>query len=755
MSAREPHAVDRSADPAAARAAAGDAAGEAAVAANAATGRADVVRALIIDDDALLRAMTAEALREDGIEVLEADSGERGLERYDAEQPDLVLLDVMMPGIDGYEVCRNLRTRPRGALLPVIMLTGLDDPDSVAHAFDAGATDFISKPINWTLLRFRIRYVLRSTLAVRNLAQSEASLASAQRLANLGSWEWSAERRAIERSENYYTLFGTSRADFGEGVEALLRRVHPADRPGVDAAYALARAGRGFDLTYRIALADGTLRTVHESAECRAGVAGDRPAPTIVVGTIQDISRQVESERRIRQLAYFDTLTRLPNRVLFRERLHGALAKAARAGTRCTVLLLDLDRFRRINETLGPEFGDRALRAIARRLREGLFADHALAPAGGAEAFRPLAARLAGDTFGVLLTIEVAPEELRRFALRLVEHVRAPLSIEDQELRIDAHVGVAYAPDHAASGDALLKAAETALNRAKRSDSTDPVAVFTGGMESTARLRFLLESDLRRAIDDGDLDVHYQPIVDAASRRMVKAEALVRWQHPTRGAISPAEFVPLAEEARLMHGLTRFVIDRVLADIDELRAQLPPGFRASINLSPVNIQDSRFVPELLEAMRRHRVDPGQIEFEITESALMRDVELAAETLASLKKLGFRFAVDDFGTGYSSLSYLRRFPVDSLKIDGSFVRDIAQQRGSGIVDAIIGVARSLELEVVAECVETSAQVAALQRRGCALMQGFLFARPLRKEALVTLLGDGATTYVPAEFQRTSA
>jgi diguanylate cyclase (GGDEF)-like protein len=715
---------------------------------------ADVVRALIIDDDGLLRAMTAEALREDGIEVLEADSGERGLERYDAEQPDLVLLDVMMPGIDGYEVCRKLRTRPRGALLPVIMLTGLDDPDSVQSAFDAGATDFLAKPINWALLRFRIRYVLRSTLAVRSLAQSEASLASAQRLAHLGSWEWSTERGTIERSENYYALFGTTRAAFGEGVGALLRHVHAADRPGVEAAYALARTGRGFDVTYRIALADGTLRTVHESAECRAGIAGDGTAPTTVVGTIQDISRQVESERRIRQLAYFDTLTRLPNRVLFRERLHGALAKAARAGKRCTVLVLDLDRFGRINETLGPEFGDRALRAIARRLREGLLADPSLALPGPADSHRPLAARLAGDTFGVLLTMEVAQEELHRFALRLVEHLRAPLSIEDQELRMDAHVGVAFAPDHAASGDALLKAAETALNRAKRSDSPDPVAVFTGGMESSARLRFLLESDLRRTIDDGDLEVHYQPIVDAVSLRMVKAEALARWQHPTRGAVSPTEFIPLAEESRLMRGLTRFVIDRVLADIDEMRAQLPPGFRASINLAPVNIQDARFIPELLEALRRHHVDPGQIEFEITESALMHDVERAAETLASLKTRGFRFAVDDFGTGYSSLSYLRRFPVDSLKIDGSFVRDIAQQRGSGIVDAIIGVARSLELEVVAECVETAAQVAALQRRGCTLMQGFLFARPLRKEALLTLLADGATTYLATDFRRSA-
>ena len=357
---------------------------------------------LVVDDDPLTRMMATEALREGGFATSEAEDGVRALAAFEALQPDLVLLDVMMPGLTGFEVCRRVRATPAGELVPIIMLTGLDDSESVEQAFDAGATDFISKPINWTLLRFRIRYVLRSAQLLKELVRNKESLSSAQRIARLGSWEWFVPTDEVQRSAQYYRLFGQQVDTFGDGMDSLVDHVYGPDRQMVGVALAGARKGIGYQLTYRVVWPDGSVRTLLETAE-RSDESGD-PQSLVMEGSVQDITEQVEAQRRIRQLAYFDPLTGLPNREFFREGLLSAAARCLRNDSRCAVMVVDIDRFARINDSLGPERGDQVLQVIGHRLRERMGDRTPAEPAGGGSLPRLKVARLAADEFGILVS---------------------------------------------------------------------------------------------------------------------------------------------------------------------------------------------------------------------------------------------------------------------------------------------------------------------------------------------------------------
>lgn len=694
-------------------------------------------RVLVVDDDPLTRLMASEALREGGLVTLEAEDGLQALSLFDSALPDLVLLDVMMPGLSGFEVCQQLRARPGGALVPIIMLTGLDDGDSVQRAFEVGATDFISKPINWTLLRFRIRYVLRSAQVMKELTRNKESLSNAQRIARLGSWEWFVQENRVQRSDQYYRLFGQPASDFGEHMEAVLEHVYVPDRPLVAAAFDGARRGIGFQLTYRVVWPDGSVRTVLETVEPGDP---DENAGLVMEGSAQDITDQVDAQRRIRQLAYFDHLTGLPNREFFRENLLGAAVRCLRNDSRCAVMVVDIDRFARINDSLGPERGDQVLQVIGHRLRESMGDRAPAEPAGGGALPSFKVARLAADEFGVLMPDVGDLDEMLAVAHQLLRVVRAPIHVPGQDITLSARIGLAVMPDHAGDADALLKAAETALNRAKRTNG-EPVALFSEEMKVAAFLRFTLEGELRRAIGDDELRVVYQPIVDAATGTIVKAEALVRWPHMGRGPVPPPEFISLAEETGMIVPLSRAVFERVCADIAEWGATLPPDFRISVNLSGVNFMDAQLIPTVRTELERAGVPASRIEFELTETVLMRDLDYATNILAQLRDMGVRVAVDDFGTGYSSLAYLRRLAVDTLKIDRSFVNELDDGQGIAIVEAVIGLAHSLGLEVVAEGVETVSQLSALHQRGCHLIQGYLFARPMSAKMLTQALRNG--------------
>lgn len=708
------------------------------------TAMSDDERILIVDDDTLTRALAGEALQIAGYSVLEADSGEAGLAVFDAERPDLVLLDVLMPGIDGFEVCRRMRSHSRLRHVPVIMLTGLEDTASIEMAYDSGATDFISKPINWALLRYRVGYALRAAGILEELIRSERNLTTAQQIAHMGSWEWSLESQRVEHSRSYFQIFGEDSRTFGDGVDAVLSRIYPPDQPLVEEALAGARRGRGYRLEYRIVRPDGIVRTV---SEVTVVVNDSQGRPMCVQGTVQDVTDRVEAERRIRYLAFYDDLTGLPNRACFREMAQAALLRTGRRASRCAVVLLDVVRFGRVAHSLGQESGDQALQLISARLREyqrSVFDGYARSLA---DPETPRVARLGGDEFALL--VEDAPEaqELEALVHRLLAAFKRPFKVGGEEVSLSARAGFALGPEHASDGESLLKAGETALAEARRVGHGVQVMMFSEDMKIAAFARISMESALRRAITEGELRLYFQPKVDVRTHRMVGAEALLRWNHPERGVVSPGDFVPLAEENGLIANLSDWVLDQSLAALARWQAAGAPVVPLSINLCAAQFRSERLASDVGAALKRHGVAGKLLEIEVTESVLMQDVELATRLLAALAALGVRAAIDDFGTGYSSLAYLKKFRLDTLKIDRSFVAELESVPGdAAIVGAVIALAHNLRIGVVAEGVEDPLQAQVLLERGCPIMQGYLFSRPLNEEEFVAALRSGRSFQV---------
>jgi diguanylate cyclase (GGDEF)-like protein/PAS domain S-box-containing protein len=682
-------------------------------------------RVLVTDDDAGVRLLAVAALEPLGVEVQEAGDGAEAVALFHQRPADLVLLDVRMPRMDGFTACAELRALPHGAEATIIMITGLDDHVSIHQAYDAGATDFITKPINWAILTQRVRYLLRAQVAFRDLRESEARLSEAQRIASLGHWEWDVERDVLRWSDQIYRIFGLPTRSFGANLQAFMARVHPGDRDRIRQSIRRSLEERiPYSVDHRILLPDGSERIVHEQAELRHNPDG---RPVKMVGTVHDITERVRAEDRIHRLAYYDELTGLPNRHLFRELARTALEQARRAGARLALLHLDLDRFSRINESLGHDRGDRLLQAVSERLTQSLRRCDLLASSHG-DMTSPLA-RLGADEFLILVADLEHPEAAGHLARRLLADLTSPRAIDTHSHLITASLGIALFPDDASDLDGLLRAADSALHHVKQAGGDD-LHFYAAGMNEQAERRLSLEVRLHRALEQEELEIYYQPQTDARNGRLVGLEALLRWFPKGGEQVPPDEFIPVAEETGLIVTIGEWVVRSACA-------QIAAWQRAGLLVVPVavNISARQFShPELVESIRRaladHAVDPALLELELTEGLIMRDAEATRRRLWTLKEAGVRLAVDDFGTGYSSMSYLKRFPLDVLKVDRSFVQDLSSDpTDAAIVRAIVALGQGLELTTLAEGVETDAQQQALVRLGCDRIQGFLFSPPL--------------------------
>ena len=695
-------------------------------------------RLLLVDDDLVMRSMAARTLRHAGFDVQDADSGEDALAQFEQHSHDLILLDVMMPGIDGYEVCQRVRAKARGARVPILMLTGLNDTESIELAYRHGATDFITKPINWTLLAHRVRYALRASIAVEEMRRSRESLARAQRLAEMGNWEIFPDRR-MECSAQLAQLFGAT-------VDALLRaspqeflaRVVAADRERVAAARAhLAQDGTPYQLEFQIERVDGTVRTVFEQA---TPILDDNAQRTGYEGITQDITERVQARERIQHLAHYDATTGLPNREFFSQLAGAAIERARRGGLKCALLYVDIDRFRSVNDAFGRARGDAVLQKLATRLKS-LSRSSASSSVGRARMEPDLLARVGSNAF-VLLVPDVASQESAAVvAQRLLEAVARPILIGSQSLVLTACLGVAFFPQDAENLPALIDCAEQAADAAKLAGRAQS-RFFNEQMNARAASRLLMEADLRLAIEGNDLRLHFQPKVDAASGAIVGAEALVRWQHRERGLVPPGEFIALAEETGLILPLTDWVLE---AACRSLRAWADAGLQQvplSVNLAASSLADPMLVARLDGLMQLHGLARGSLMLEMTETMLMRDVGAGIALLEMLRAAGYQLSLDDFGTGYSSLSYLKCFPMDELKIDRTFITEAARGgRDGALAVAIITLGRELGLHVVAEGVETPEQSAFLLRHGCNVQQGYLFSRPVAANAFEQILREG--------------
>ena len=681
---------------------------------------------LIADDDPTMRGFLRESLEAEAFKVIEAVDGAQAVSLFTSQKPDLILLDVSMPGMDGFEACAAVRRLPGGDVTPILMLTGLDDYESVSKAYEAGATDFSVKPINVLVLIHRVRYMLRASRTLAKMLQSEERLAKAQRLARLGNWEWDLKSGELHWSEEMYHLFGIDPGNWAPTRDKQLERVHPSDKDTVSRALVEAlRNVRPYSLDFRIVLPDGTERSVHEEAE----VIFDKNRTAVrMLGATQDISDRKEVEGQIRLLAYYDGLTLLPNRRLFMEKLDLALENARRREGSLAVLFLDLDRFKQINDTLGHSAGDRLLQGVAERLRKCLRSSDAVAR-GEAMNLTDDVARLGGDEFIVSITNIARGEDAARVARRVQEALEPPFKLDENEVFVTASIGISLFPQDGDDLESLLKNADSAMYHAKDAGRSN-YQFYSKSMNAAALQKLTLENKLRRALEREEFQLYFQPQIDVRSWSIIGAEALIRWRHPDLGLVPPAEFIGLAEETGLILPIGEWVLHTACAQAKAWQDAGHGPLVMAVNISGRQFRGKNLAQTIGQTIGACALDPRRIELEITESVLMHSVDETVNTLKTLRAMGPRIAVDDFGTGYSSLSYLRRFPIDTLKLDQSFIQDSVKDRGTAaIVAGVIDMAHGLGLEVIAEGVETAEQRTLLFQDGCHIMQGYLFGRPV--------------------------
>ncbi|MFC5511524.1 EAL domain-containing protein [Massilia jejuensis] len=697
-------------------------------------------RVLVVDDQAVNVQLLEYLLKTTGYENVYSTTDPRQVVSLHLKHRfDLIILDLHMPHMDGFQVMEALKPLESESWLPVLVVTA--EPDKKLAALEAGARDFIGKPIDTVEVMTRIRNLLEVRLMHRESLEYGARLERTvrERTAALGRFRSAmdattdgiflidaASLALVDVSDGACRMLGFSR-------EALLR-IDPVAL-GLTTASQLERHLATNGAAHEADIAETEL--------LRAGGEGAVPVEIswqwqeagtskLLIAVARDISERLQAQQHLKHLASFDALTGLPNRTLFFQNLRESIELAQDKAWRVAVLFITLDRFKIVNDSLGPALGDELLRQFSDRLvrvREQ----------------RDSVGRLGGDEFAVILSMtREQQEETAHLANEIREALRAPFDLDGQQAGMTASIGIAMYPDDAVDPDTLVKYADTAMVRAKEA-GRDGYRFFTAGMNVQVLARLDLEVALRGALEGGQFVLHYQPKLALSTGRMCGVEALLRWHRPGHGLVYPAEFVPVLEETGMVVRIGDWIIGEACRQIADWNAMGVRDVRVAVNVSSRQFVEGDLEAAVRAAIERHGIEPGMLELELTESALMTNAERTIEVLQRLKKLGIRIAIDDFGTGYSSLAYLKRFPIDKLKIDIAFVRDIVTSPDdAAIALAIISMAHSLHMQVIAEGVETRAQMAFLRRHRCDEIQGFHFSRAVPADQLAYLVRQNRAT-----------
>jgi len=685
---------------------------------------------LLVDDDPTNQDLLSRRLKRAGYATELAGSGYEALDLLARREVDLVLLDSMMPGLSGIDLLRQLRQRFTPARLPIIMVTALGESDRIVEALNLGANDYISKPVDFPVALARIKAQLERKHAEDALRESEARYALAARGANDGLWDWNLETQTVYYSARWKAMLGYEDAEIGDSPTEWVSRVHKSDRAAVEAEMRAqwdpATPAKEFAIEHRLLHKDGSYRWMLS----RGMVERDDTGKPI---------RMAGSQTDITSSKAFDPLTGLPNRSLFHDRLAACLDRVAQdPDYPFTVLFLDLDRFKVINDSLGHIAGDELLIHVAQRLRAAVRNSTPAGDRTGAHE-QDLIARLGGDEFAILLE-NVDAESAIRIAGRIHESIHAAFKLESREVFTTASIGIAHGNAGYHTPTEILRDADTAMYKAK-SLGRSRCEVFDAGMRAQAVARLELESDLRRAVDNGEFVLYYQPKVSLQDSKIMGVEALIRWRHPTRGIVPPDQFIPLAEETGLIVPIGLWVLREACTTMRRWQNEFPeiPPLEISVNVSVRQFREPDLRAQIAAILKDTQLDPATLQLEITESVLMDDLDAVSNLLEGLKSLGVGLKIDDFGTGYASLKCLSRLPFDVLKIDRSFVLNMAQGDGAGdTIRTILMLAENLGMEVVAEGIELPEQLAALQSLHCTYGQGYYFSPPLDQEALSDLI-----------------
>ena len=717
---------------------------------------------LTIDDEENIRDSFRMFLEDYDYQIFEAKNGQEGLEVFSREKPDLVICDLRMPEVDGLEVIGKIKRDSPDT--PIIVVSGTGIIGDAIEAIRCGAWNYLLKPIqDMSVLLHAINQAMeRSRLivenrtyqehleeevtkrtqalqkAVKDLNQSHIKLKNSEVkyraiFDNLQDvyLEISPNGKIIEISPSISSFTNYGREDvLNKNIEKIFPKLERRD----NFLHQLKTEDRVIDFQLYLQDKDGTLIPCSLNASFQTG---NNPAENIICATLRDVTDRKLAEARIEHLAYYDALTELPNRRLLLNRLEQNIARARRFGHYGTMLFLDLDRFKNINDSLGHPVGDTLLKEVANRLVHDLRAEDTVSRLGGDE-FVVLLSDLGRDSVNAAAMAQQKAENIK---IRLAKK----FEIDGHDLHITPSIGVAMFPssdNKEESGDDILRYADTAMYRAK-DDGRDAIRFFLPSMQAAADSRLAIEKELRHALVRGELSLFFQPQVNSKGE-ILGAETLARWQHPEKGFISPAVFIPIAEATGLILPIGEWVLQTAC---EQLKSWSDSGLtinHLAVNVSPRQFRQPNFVSQVQSIIEQTGADPTKLGLEITEGMVIDNILDTIEKMEALKMLGIELSIDDFGTGYSSLTYLKKMPLDILKIDQSFVRDIdTDSNDAAIVETIISMANHLNLKVIAEGVETEAELNFLEEKGCPLYQGYFFSKPVPNDQFIELLEKGTT------------
>jgi diguanylate cyclase (GGDEF)-like protein/PAS domain S-box-containing protein len=762
------------------------------------------MRVLVVDDEEASRYLLESLLGAHGIDVESAADGERALAAAMACRPDAIVTDILMPNMDGYQLCVRLKSDPDLRDVPIMVYTSsFGDPEDKAFALSLGVDTFLIKPQEPDLLLTEILRLLGATGArsprrleilddpdedsrvmkvygerishklyqkLLELEKANADLSSAMRLlnaevreksrlvdelsraiskereaedalavsqerfaaavrgANDGIWDWDLASDDFFASPRFRALLGMPENEEITSADQWFARIAPTDvdRVRFELDLHMRALTPHFESEYQVVDPDGYPRWMDSRGQALRREDG---TPYRMAGSLTDITERKRQEEQLLSNAFYDDLTGQPNRALFMDRASFLLSRMQRdSDYMFAMLVLDLDRFKTVNESLGHAAGDQLLTEVSERVLSVLRTGDTLS-------------RLGGDEFGVLMDELNDPQEAAEMAARILESVAAPFEIDGQRVFTSASIGIARSlPTHHAPED-VFRDADTAMYRAKEA-GRGRFEVFDPVMHENAISTLRVEAELRLALEHHELEPYFQPIVELASGRVVGCEALVRWNHPDRGVVGPYEFLPVAEETGLIVQVGEAVLRAACARVREwIDAGLPP-ITVAVNISVNQMLEDGLLETVKEVLAESGVPASSLELEVTESVVMKDPAAVGLKLQAISDLGVSLSIDDFGTGYSSLGYLKRFPFSALKIDRSFVMDLPDDEGDGmIVEAVIGLAHGLKMSVIAEGVETDDQRMFLVERGAERMQGFLASPPVRAAEFREMLERG--------------
>lgn len=685
---------------------------------------------LVVDDDPAVLMLAEEAFTDQDMRVFTAASGEEALAMIEVVRPDLILLDIMMPGLDGFETCAAIRALPEFENTPIVMLTGRDDVAAVDRAYAAGAWDFTSKPINWPILRHRVRYNLRASTAFSSQRKAASLSKTLDKSSN--------EIIAFDSSQQLITSVNVSAGQNLGYHPSTLKQLKFSEIVADFSAHDLDEELKKLESQQQINL-NLHLRRCDGSVYPVEGIVlfNTEEKPQTYVCIFQDITERKKTEKRLHQLAYYDDLTGLPNRRLFETHVQKALAKARRANDACAVCIIDLDGFKSVNDAFGHAQGDVLLKQVTNRLasqiRENDSVARVSAELSDENAHLELA-RLGGDEFLILLTDFDNSVVPARVADRLLSTISQSYNIEGQELNITASMGIALYPEDGDCLDVLMQRAHHAMYAAKKMGKSN-YAYYSreSGMNSLARLT--LENEMRKALERDEFVLHYQPQIDGVTGAVAGVEALVRWQHPERGLLAPGEFIDVAEESGLIVPLGDWVLNTAMDQLAKWAKVYGANFKCAVNVSGLQMRQDDFLAKTTNLLSRLDRRKGRLVLELTESSIMTTSASRVEWMHDIRAMGAEIAIDDFGTGYSSLSYLKKLPIDYLKIDRSFIVDLVENLDDRVITrTVFLMAQALGLKVVVEGLETTEQMGLVNEMGKSLIQGYLFSKPLPVDEL---------------------